>query len=357
MFGVNKVQISIIGSKGSGKTTLFMALGHIKGDIKQAYEATTVFNVPDKRLDRLAEMFKPKSTVHARIMVSDTPPINKVNPRDEKEGGITINHLRESDAFILVLRDFENGFPKDPKGEFLSIYHEFILSDIIQIENRLDRIKTQKGKKEHINLSFEEASLKACLDQLDRNEPLSCLSVLNEDEKIFRGFRFLSQKPMIVVVNSEEEGLFSTERIVGDLRTSIPSHIPIIVASAVLERELASLSPAEQKELIAAYGIEEVISSSIIRLAYEVLGLISFFTVGEDECRAWAIRNGLNAQKAAGVIHTDLSKKFIRAEVVSYEDFMRLNGFSGCKKAGLWRLEGKTYIVQDGDILTIRAGN
>jgi len=350
------MHISIIGNKGSGKTTLFRALGEIKADTRQLSEATKVIDVPDERLNRLSLMFKPKKTVYAKIMVSDTSPI-KLGQADEKEEVTVINQLRESDAFILVLRNFQNGYPRDPKSEFLKIYEEFMLSDIIQIENRLERLKRQKAKKGNQTLLHEEETLKACLEHLNQNQPLSNFTSLNQSEKLLKGFGFLSQKPMIVVGNCQEEDLISPEEIMANLREAVPAHIPIIVASAVLEKEFAALSPSEQKELLAGYNLTEQIASKIIRLAYEILGLISFFTVGEDECRAWSIPKGITAQEAAGVIHTDLSKRFIRAEVVSYNDFMTLGGFPACKKAGLWRLEGKNYIVQDGDILSIRAGN
>jgi len=154
-----------------------------------------------------------------------------------------------------------------------------------------------------------------------------------------------------------EEKLAGAETISLQLRERLPDHIPVVAACGQLEAELAVMPQAEQAEFMAEYGIRESLRGRIIRLAYDTLGLISFLTVGEDECRAWPVRKGMSAQEAAGTIHTDLSRTFIRAETVSYEDFIRLDGFAGCKKAGVWRLEGKSYIVQDGDIMSIRAGS
>jgi ribosome-binding ATPase YchF (GTP1/OBG family) len=161
----------------------------------------------------------------------------------------------------------------------------------------------------------------------------------------------------MIVVNCVEARLAEAETIASQLRERLPGHIPVVAACGQLEAELTAMPPEEQAEFMDEYGIRESLRGRIIRLAYDTLGLISFLTVGEDECRAWPVRRGMSAQEAAGTIHTDLSRTFIRAETVSYEDFIRLDGFAGCKKAGVWRLEGKGYIVQDGDIMSIRAGN
>ena len=162
---------------------------------------------------------------------------------------------------------------------------------------------------------------------------------------------------MMVVVNCPEKGIDATEKLVTDLQVQLPGNVPVLSVCAKLEAELALMSPDEQAMFMEEYGIKEAIRGRIIRLAVDTLGLISFLTVGDDECRAWPIKKGMTAQDAAGTIQTDLANKFIRAETVSYGDFVNHGGFAGCKKSGLWRLEGKTYIVQDGDIISIRAGN
>ncbi len=349
--------ISIIGSAGCGKTTLFQALSRIIPDNKTGMDAVAVIDVPDERIDRLSAIFNPKKTIYARITLADTVAIEEGNVKSETINPKTLREMRESDAFLLVLRNFDNGNPIDLAGEFFTVFNEFIFADILQIENRLERIRKQPGKKENNALAQEEASLVECLEHLNAGQPLATLSLSEKDGKNLRGFRFLSQKPMMIVVNCDEERLSSSEGVVSGLRKSIPPHAPVITACAKLEAELAVMTPDEQAIFMAEYGIKESVAGRIIRLAFDTLGLISFLTVGDDECRAWPIKRGTNAQEAAGAIHSDLAQKFIRAETVSYDDFIKLDGFAGCKKAGVWRLEGKTYIVQDGDILNIRAGN
>lgn len=351
------MHISVIGSTGCGKTTLFQALSGIIPNNKPGVDAIAVIDVPDERIERLSKIFDPRKTIYARIALADTVAIEEGNVRSETISANTLREMRESDAFLLVLRNFDNGNPIDLTGEFFTIFHEFIFADIMQIENRLERIRKQPGKNENNALAQEEASLSECLDHLNTGKPLATLPLFEQNGKHLRGFRFLSQKPMMIVVNCDEETLASSDRILSDLKKNTPSHVPVITACAKLEAELALMAPDEQAAFMEEYGIKESIAGRIIRLALDTLGLISFLTVGDDECRAWPIRNGMNAQEAAAAIHSDLSQKFIRAETVSYDDFIRLDGFAGCKKAGVWRLEGKTYIVQDGDIISIRAGN
>ena len=197
-----------------------------------------------------------------------------------------------------------------------------------------------------------------CLEHLNASKPLATLPLLEtQSGKQLRGFRFLSEKPMMIVLNCDEVSIESSEQTMAELKRTVPAHIPVVAACGKLEAELAIMPPDERVVFMEEYGIKESIAGRIIHLAFETLGLISFLTVGDDECRAWPIRNGMTAQDVAGTIHTDFYQKFIRAETVAYDDFIGFDGFAGCKKAGVWRLEGKTYIVRDGDILCIRAGN
>ena len=349
--------ISIIGKAGSGKTVLFQALSGTAITSSGGSGGIVTIDVPDERLDYLTGIFHPKKTVYARVELADTVAIDEGDLKNETVNQKSLQQLRSSDAFLLVLRNFDNGLAANPLADFRTIFAEFILSDMAQVETRLDRIEKQHGKKDNPALQQEKALLDQCLAHLNDEQPLSTLSVPEADDKRLRGFQLFSRKPMMVVLNFAEKDLALSETIVSELRTQFPDHIPVMAVCAKLEAELALMSPEEQIVFMEEYGIKDTIRGRIIHLAFDTLGLISFLTVGDDECRAWPIRKGLNAQEAAGVIHTDLSNKFIRAETVSYEAFVEHGGFAGCKKSGLWRLEGKTYVVQDGDILTIRAGN
>ena len=350
------MHISIIGTAGSGKSTLFQALSGARQDNPAHASTLATIDVPDERLEYLTGSFNPKKTVYARIELSDTVPIGKDDLRNETIQAKSLQQMRQSDAFLLILPHYQPEAAVDPLADFNLIFSEFILTDMAQVETRLERINKQMGKKDNAPLKLEKEMLEKCLDHLNEEKPLSTLD-LDKEEKAFRGFQFLSQKPMLVVVNCAEEMLGDTDSLVARLEGKLPESIPFVVACARLEAELSLMSPSDRTEYMEAYGIREALRPRIIRVAYDTLGLITFFTVGEDECRSWPIRKGMTAQEAAGTIHTDFYNKFIRAETVGYDDFVRLGGFAGCKKAGLWRLEGKTYTVQDGDILTIRAGN
>ena len=348
--------ISVVGTAGSGKTTLFKALASGNGNDTGSGSPLTTIEVPDERLDALAKIFNPKKTVYSRIEVADTVAIREGEIKNETLDAKSLQQMRKSDAILLVVRHFENGQATDPINDFQAVHSEFILSDMAQIELRLERIAKQAGNKAQGIFDQEKALLEQCLAHLEAEQPLYTLSLAAEEDKRLRGFQFLSRKPMMVVINCAEETLGDTT-IAARLRERLPAHVPIITACAQLEAELASMTSDEQTQLMTEYGIGEAVRGRIIRLARDTLGLISFLTVGDDECRAWPIRNGMTAQDAAGTIHTDFYQKFIRAETVAYDDFICLGGFAGCKKAGVWRLEGKTYTVRDGDILCIRAGN
>ncbi|HQL91053.1 MAG TPA: DUF933 domain-containing protein [Syntrophales bacterium] len=351
------MHISIIGTPQSGKTTLFRALAGANANGGGNGHPSIRIEVPDGRVDALARIFNPRKTTYSRLDVADTVAIREGELKNETLDTKSLQQIRQSDAVLAVLRHFDNGHAADPVGDFGRIREEFILADMVQVEGRLERLRKQNALKPQPALQQEQALLERCLAHLEAGSPLATLELSCEDDKKIRGFLFLSRKPMMIVVNCAEDRIAEAESISSRLRERLPGHIPVVAACGQLEAELAAMAPGEQGAFMAGYGIAESLRGRIIRLAYDTLGLISFLTVGEDECRAWPIRRGMNAQEAAGTIHTDLARTFIRAETVSYEDFTRLGGFAGCKKAGVWRLEGKGYIVQDGDILSIRAGN
>jgi ribosome-binding ATPase len=349
--------LSIIGSSGSGKTTLFRAFTGLNDSNRTNASNVAVIEVPDERLDRLSQIFKPRKTVYGRIEVCDMPSIHEGDMKGEAIPPKQLQQMRSSDAFVLVLKNFDHDLPANPAADFHTMLSEFIISDMVQIENRLERIKKQMGKKENTALEQEKVALGRCLGHLEEGLPLSDLTLSEAEERDLRGFQFLSQKPLMVVINCSEEMMGGAESIVEEARSKLGKTTPIVAACARLEAELSAMDPEDRAAFMEEYGITQSLRGRLIGLAYHTLGLISFLTVGEDECRAWPVRRGVSAQEAAGTIHTDLSEKFIRAETVAYDDFISHGDMAGCKKAGVWRLEGKLYVVQDGDIMSIRAGN
>jgi hypothetical protein len=351
------MHLSIIGSPACGKTTLFTALSGIAADSGPNRSNVAIVDVPDERVDRLSAVFHPKKTVYGRIELSDMDSIREGDMKSEAIPAKQLQQMRLSDAFLIVLGNFDAALPAKPASDFHSLLAEFIIDDMVQIENRLERIKKQSGKKDGTMLAQEKAMLSDCLAHLDKGLPLSTLVLPHSDAKALRGFQFLSQKPLMAVVNCSEDVMSRAEVITADIGPALSDAAPLVAACARLEAELVMMGPEDRAAFMEEYGLAESLRGRLIRLAYETLGLISFLTVGEDECRAWPIRKGMTAQEAAATIHTDLSEKFIRAETVAYEDFIRYGDFPACKKAGVWRLEGKQYVVQDGDIISIRAGN
>ena len=343
--------LSIIGSPACGKTTLFRAF------TGTASAGVAVVDVPDERVDYLSGIFHPKKTIYGRIEVYDMASIEAGDMKNDTLPAKQLQQMRLSDAFLLVLDNFRQDVPRDPVSSFHSIFSEFMLADMVQIENRLERIKKQAGKRENLPSDQEKRVLEGCLAHLDQGKPLNGLALDESDERALRGFQFLSQKPLMVVINCSEDVMTDLEKIAEEVKGRLPDGTPVVAACASIEAELTAMEPADRSAFMEEYGVKESLRGRLISLAYRTLGLISFLTVGEDECRAWPIRKGVTAQEAAAVIHTDLSERFIRAETVAYEDFVKYKDFASCKKAGVWRLEGKQYVVQDGDIISIRAGN
>jgi GTP-binding protein YchF len=348
--------ISVIGHSGSGKTTLFQALSGTKNDGGYSDKANlAMIDVPDERLDILTKIFKPKKTVNARIELADTVAIEEGNVQKGTINAKTLQQMRTSDAFILTIAYFDGKSPAAAAADIHAIKGEFILSDMAQIETRLERMKKQP-KKGDTTQAQEETLLERCLAHVNEEKPLATFIMEEQEARALRGFQFLSIKPMMIVVNASEDNMAEGRTQAEMLEKNFPGY-PVISACAKLESELVLMADDERAVFMEEYAIKESIRGRIISLALRTMGLICFLTVGDDECRAWPIKQGMNAQEAASTIHTDLSNKFIRAETVSYADFMKYGGMAECKKAGVWRLEGKTYIVEDGDILNIRAGN
>jgi GTP-binding protein YchF len=353
------MRLGIIGLPQTGKTTLFNALtrgtqptGAASGKIEVH---TAVVDVPDPRVDRLSAMFKPKKTIYAKVTYTD---IAGLDGSAGKSGisGTLLNHLTQMDGFIHVIRVFEDENVAHPSGSINPLRDvqimdsEFVLNDLIAVERKLERLAEERKKgagRDKATIEYELVLFERMHQALEQEIPLRDVEITAEEEKALSGFGFLSRKPVLIVMNLSE----------GQQAPSIDyphKHSQIVALQGKLEMDIAQLPPDEMEMFLQEYGIEEPSLNRMIRLSYDLLGLESFFTVGPDECRAWTVHRGATAPEAAGVIHTDLQKGFIRAEVVHYDDLTSLGGMAEAKAHGKFRLEGKEYIVKDGDILNIR---
>ena len=298
-------------------------------------------------------MFKPRKTIYARVTYADIAGLDKGISKKGLPGPF-INQLGQMDAFVHVLRAFDDPAvphegPIDPAADLAILDTEFLLNDLVAVERRYEKIVESINKGAHDKeLALKEKTiferLKAFLEQ---ETPLRDLDLTPEEVRSLRGYGFLSLKPVLIVINAGDEGTPPETRY-------DHQHSAAVTLRGRLEREIAELSPEDAKLFMGEYGIAELSRSKVIRLSYDLLGLQSFFTVGEDEVRAWTIRRGATAVEAAGEIHTDLAKGFIRAEVVGYQELIELGGLNEAKNKGLLRLEGKEYIVKDGEIVHIR---
>jgi GTP-binding protein YchF len=342
------MKLGIIGLPGAGKATLFEALTKIVMDetVHKPEDRLGTIKVPDERVDRLSSMYNPKKTIYAQIeYLLPYIPMQKPGQKGDEAAWSTV---RTCDALIHVVRNFK-GYgeePATPMEDFARINEEMIFSDLLVVEKRLERLELDKkrGKKadpEELRL------LKECMKMLELENPLRHDPELASAPQL-RGFTFLSGKPMLILFNNDDDDEVLPE-IDGEL--SDEKYLPI---RGRLEHELAQMEEEEAKEYLTEYNITTSAMDRMISLSYELLGLISFFTVGPDEVRAWTIKKDTLAVDAAEVIHSDIKKGFIRAEVVAYDDLMAAGSYKDARQKGTTRLEGKTYPVQDGDIIEFR---
>lgn len=358
------MQIGLVGLQYSGKTTLFSTLSEKDYDevIASKNDAKIeVVKVPDKRLDKLTEIFNPKKQVNATIEIFDTPGLQMSDDGKVKITNEFLANVRDNDALVYVIRQFKNDAVFHPMNnidplrdvEFLET--EFLLADLAFFENRIEKVKKEFNKSKDENLKREIPILEKCYAHLETEKPLRTLKLDDNERKILSGYQLLSLKNIVIAVNFDEDSMDEIDGILTTIKGAVNLEgVSIIPFFAKIEYELSQLDDEDKTEFMQDYGIEEAAKDKLLRTSYEVLGLHSFFTVVEDECRAWTLKKNYTAQQAAGVIHTDFYNKFIRAEVVHYDDFIRYGSFRKCKDAGVWRLEGKDYIVKDGDILNIR---
>ncbi len=358
------MQIGLVGLQYSGKTTLFNTLTG-KENGQETYSDSEgvleVVKVPDERLDKLTEIFKPKRKVNATLEVYDTPGLRMSEDGKVKFTTQFLNNVRNNDALFIVVRQFQNDAVPHPMGDvnpqrdidFLE--SEFLFTDMAFLENRTEKLKKDYQKRKEDKLKHEIELMEKCLAHVEEEKPLRTLDLTPEEIKALSGFQLLTLKKAVIAINFDEDSISESEKYLEELRSKlIDKTIPLIPFSAKIEYELSTLDEEDKKLFMEDYGIKDSALNKILRTSYEILGLHSFFTVGEDETRAWTIKKNYTAQQAAGVIHTDFYNKFIRAEVVHYDDFIKYGSFAKCKEAGVWRLEGKDYIVKDGDILNIR---
>jgi len=345
------MKVGIVGFSGAGKTTIFNALTGLQAEVgphgRRGKANLGVISVPDPRVEALARIYQPKRVVFAKVEFVDliAPAQNGSSLAAE-----AIAPMREADALVQVVRGFANpalAGEAEPAGELRAFADELILTDLVQIEKRLERLK-KEGKK-----GREPELLQRCRAQLEAGLPLRRLELSDEDRRLIGGFRFLSQKPFLALLNSAEP--LANEAVDPDfVQAATADQLDWLTICGLEEMEIAQLDAEAQLEFLRDLGLEEPASHRFIRAAYSLLELISFLTAGADECRAWPIKRGTTALKAAGKIHSDIERGFIRAEVVAFDDFIALGSEARCREAGKLRLEGKNYPVRDGDIIHFR---
>ena len=353
------MKLGIIGLPQAGKTTVFNALTRGNAPTTMSggrFEVhTAVVDVPDQRVDRLSAIFRPQKTVYAKVTYAD---IAGLEAGASKAGisGTLLNQLTQMDGFVHVVRCFqEAGVPHpsgsvDPQRDIDAMDAELLLNDLIAVERKLERLGDERrkgGGRDKAVIERELALFEKLHDALGQEKPLREVEFSAEEQKSLSGFGFLTRKPVLLVLN------LSDEQTPPDV--AYPhAHTAVMPLQGRLEMELAQLSPEDAEVFMGEYGIQELSLYKVIRLSYDLLGLQSFFTIGSDEVHAWTICRGDNAHSAAGVVHTDLQKGFIRAEVISFDDLVALGGLSEARAKGKLRLEGKDYILQDGEIMHVR---
>lgn len=358
------MQVAMIGLPLSGKSTLARALSGGHADrpgqrLGRAEIKSAVVDVPDPRVGRLSEMFRPRKTTYAQVRIDDISGVSRGSAQGSGFDSGLLDAMGRADALLHIVRAFEDEtvpHPElsiDPARDAALVNLELIVSDLAIVERRLERIANGLPKARgdaRDKLLVEQALMQKLEQGLSEERPIRALELTPEEELAIRGFQFLTAKPTLVVVNlgesddATETASWATEQ----------QHAMVLAIRGALEQEIAELPPEERALYLESYGIAEPGLNVLIRECYRLLGLMSFFTVGEDEVRAWTVRRGATAVEAAGVIHSDLARGFIRAEVIGYDEMIACGSMAEARRRGKLRLEGKDYVVQDGDILNIR---
>lgn len=350
------MKLGIIGFPQSGKTTIFNAL--TRGNAPTTASAgrieihTAVVDVPDRRVDKLSAMFKPRKTIYAKVTYADIAGLDSGVAKSGLAGPL-LNQLTQMEGLIHVVRSFEDdNVPPhsgsvDPSRDIASMNGELLLNDLIAVERKLERLveERKKGGTDKVLNERQTTMFTRLHEILSAEKPLRGVEISAEEEKFLSGFGLLTRKPLLVLLNLGE----------GQAAPEVKADAPVIALQGKLEMEIAQLPPEDAAMFMAEYGISELSLNRMISVSYDLLDQQSFFTVGEDEVRAWTTRRHATAVEAAGAVHTDLAHGFVRAEVVAYQDLIELGGMAEAKSKGKLRLEGKEYIVKDGDIVHIRS--
>ncbi len=355
------MKTGIIGLPQVGKTSLFKILtrAHLDAHAARAATHVGVAKVPDKRLDQLAELYKPKKTTHASIEYVDVGGL----VHDRAKDSAFLNQIRQVEALAHVVRMFEDPANPHPAGSLNAVRDvdslevDLMLNDLDQITRRIERIEKDLKKKSDQALERELHLIQRCRAALESEKPLRELEFHADERKILTSFMFLSAKPMLYVVNVGDDEAAEIDRVVekhGLQDLASRRNTEVVGICGRIEAELAELDDAEAQELMGSYGLKESGLDRLIRATYHLLSLISFFTCGDPECRAWTIERGTNAQRAAGAIHTDLERGFIKAEVVRWDHLLAAGSLARAREQGHYKLEGKEYVVQDGDVILFR---
>ena len=356
------MKTGIIGLPQVGKTSLFKILTRARLDQhSHSREAHIgVARVPDERLDKLSALYSPQKTTYASVEYVDVAAIGQ----EALKESAYLASLRQVDALIHVLRAFEEESiphvgPIDPLRDIKNVEFDMMVSDLTQIEKRLERLEKDLKKQRSPELEHEHALLLRSRDALEKEQPLRELEMTPEEKKLIRGFMFLSQKPILYALNIGESSTLGADLDAAATRFKLDevAQRPNAGATAIcgkVEAELAEMEDDEAADFLASYGLHESGLVRLIHKSYELLGLISFFTAGEDECRAWTVPAGSKAPQAAGAIHSDLEHHFIRAETIRWDALLAAGSEAAARAKGTLRLEGKEYVVQDGDVVHIR---